>query len=143
MKTYVYVDGFNLYYGAVKGTSLRWLNPVELARQVLPPGHQIEKLKYFTARVSGAADPGTPARQQQYLSALKTLPEVEIHFGSFLSKTIWRPLTNLPLSEKEIKATPIITLPAAATYEVTGSRPQRLPLDKYCPSSDNLRQLAV
>ena len=75
MKTYVYVDGFNLYYGAVKGTSLRWLNPVELARQVLPPGHQIEKLKYFTARVSGAADPGAPARQQQYLSALMTLPE--------------------------------------------------------------------
>lgn len=102
-----------------------------MTRQVLPAGHQIEKLKYFTARVSGAVDPGAPARQQQYLSALKTLPEVEIHFGSFLSKTIWRPLTNLPLAEKEIKANPIITLPVAATYEVTGSRPQRLPLDKY------------
>ncbi len=130
-KTYIYVDGFNLYYGAVKGTPLRWLNPVELARQVLPLGHQIEKLKYFTARVSGAADPGAPARQQQYLRALTTLPEVESHFGSFLSKTIWRPLTNLPLAEEEIKANPIVTLPTAATYEVTGSRAQRLPLNKY------------
>ena len=25
MKTIVYVDGFNLYYGAVKGTPYRWL----------------------------------------------------------------------------------------------------------------------
>ena len=26
MNTYVYVDGFNLYYGAVKGTPYKWLN---------------------------------------------------------------------------------------------------------------------
>ena len=70
-----------------------------------------------------------------------TLPEAEIHFGSFLSKTIWRPLTNLPLAEEEIKANPKITLPAAAAYEVTGSRSQRLPLDKY-PSVTDRRKKA-
>jgi hypothetical protein len=89
MRTRVYVDGFNLYYGAVKGTPFKWLNLVELARQVLPPGHTIDKLKYFTARVSGASDSGAPARQQAYLSALRTLPEVEVHFGNFLAKTVW------------------------------------------------------
>jgi len=26
MKVNVYIDGFNLYYGAVKGTPYRWLN---------------------------------------------------------------------------------------------------------------------
>jgi hypothetical protein len=28
MKTFLYIDGFNLYYSAVKGTPLRWLNPL-------------------------------------------------------------------------------------------------------------------
>ena len=32
MRTRVYIDGFNLYYGAVKGTSFKWLDLVELAR---------------------------------------------------------------------------------------------------------------
>ena len=32
MQTRVYVDGFNLYYGALKGTKFKWLNLVELAR---------------------------------------------------------------------------------------------------------------
>ena len=31
MRTWVYVDGLNLYYGALKGTNLKWLNLVELA----------------------------------------------------------------------------------------------------------------
>ena len=30
MKTNVYVDGFNLYYGALRGTAFRWLNLEEL-----------------------------------------------------------------------------------------------------------------
>ncbi|MGA3141594.1 MAG: hypothetical protein ABSF10_00925 [Verrucomicrobiota bacterium] len=30
MKTILYIDGFNLFYSAVKGTPLRWLNPVAL-----------------------------------------------------------------------------------------------------------------
>jgi hypothetical protein len=30
MKTIVYIDGFNLYYGAVKGTPYRWLNLSDL-----------------------------------------------------------------------------------------------------------------
>ena len=35
MDTYVYVDGFNLYYGAVKRTPLKWLDIKALA-QPLP-----------------------------------------------------------------------------------------------------------
>ena len=41
MQTRVYVDGFNLYYGALKGTKFKWLNLVELARHVLPADHTI------------------------------------------------------------------------------------------------------
>ena len=82
----VYVDGFNLYYGAVKGTPYKWLDLVELARQLVPPGYVVDKLKYFTARVSGVSNKRAPARQQAFLSALRTLPEVEIHTGSFVAK---------------------------------------------------------
>ena len=63
MRTRVYVDGFNLYYGALKDTPFKWLNLVELIRRLLPVGHAVDKLNYFTARVSGVSDPGAPARQ--------------------------------------------------------------------------------
>ena len=31
MRTREFVDGFNLYYGALKGTPFKWLNLVELS----------------------------------------------------------------------------------------------------------------
>lgn len=133
MRTWVYVDGFNLYYGAVKGTALKWLNPVELARRVIPTNLIIERLKYFTARVSGAADPDAPRRQHAYLSALKTLPEVEIHFGRFLSKSVWRPLINLPVAAAQINSPAVVILPAG-DHTVTGgslTRQSTLPVNNY------------
>jgi len=36
MKVNIYVDGFNLYYGAVKGTPYRWLNIAAMCRLLLP-----------------------------------------------------------------------------------------------------------
>ena len=53
MRTRVYVDGFNLYYGAIKGTQLKWLDPVHLSRLLLPQACTVDKLLYFTAHVSG------------------------------------------------------------------------------------------
>lgn len=130
MRTRVYVDGFNLYYGAVKGTPLKWLNLVDLTRRLIPPGHTIDKLKYFTARVSGARDPQAPGRQQVYISALRTLPEVEIHFGSFLSKTIWRPLTNLPVAGDQIDCPTPVTLPPG-NHKVLAHQQRTLPVGNY------------
>ena len=128
MRTRVYVDGFNLYYGAVKGTPFKWLNLVELAYQILPAGHSVDKLNYFTARVSGVSDPGAPARQHAYLSALATLPQVQVHFGSFLAKTAWRPLTNLPVADRQIDIPTPVTLPAGE-HPVEGS--QTLSVGRY------------
>ena len=57
IKTSVYVDGFNLYYGAVKDTSYKWLDISRMC-QLLLPKHQITRIKYFTARVSArSGDP--------------------------------------------------------------------------------------
>ena len=130
MRTRVYVDGFNLYYGAVRGTSFKWLDPVRLSRLLLPPHCVIDKLLYFTARVSGIPDPAAPARQQAYLSALGTLPEVEVHYGSFLAKTVWRPLVNLPVAGNRIDAPRPVTLPAG-NHPVAGATRQTLPVGTY------------
>jgi hypothetical protein len=94
MKTIVYVDGFNLYYGAVKGTAFKWLNLVRMC-QLLLPKNPITKLKYFTAPVTARpSDPDQPNRQQLYLRALRTLPEVEIIFGHFLEHPVMMPVEN-------------------------------------------------
>jgi uncharacterized LabA/DUF88 family protein len=82
-RTIVYVDGFNLYYGAVKDTPHRWLDLEALARR-LQPKDTIVKVRYFTAIVTARpGDPQQPIRQQVYLRALATLPLVTTHLGQF------------------------------------------------------------
>ena len=130
MRTRVYVDGFNLYYGALKGSPFKWLDPVRLAARLLPRESVIDKLRYFTARVSGKLDPGAPARQQVYFNALATLPEVELHFGRFLAKTAWRPLVNLPVAGRQIDTPRPVTLPRG-DHRVLGERAQTLPVGVY------------
>ncbi len=86
MRAYVYVDGLNLYYGAVKGTPYKWLNLAELCHLLLPNDH-IVQIKYYTAVVDARPDdPNAPTRQQFYLRALRTIPNLSIHFGHFLTQ---------------------------------------------------------
>ena len=128
LRVRVYVDGFNLYYGALKGTPFKWLNLVALSEQVLPPGCTVDQVNYFTARVSGASNPGASARQHAYLRALRTLPQVRVLFGSFLAKTAWRPLSNLPVAYRQIDTPTPVRLPAG-NHPVAGS--QILPVGSY------------
>jgi uncharacterized LabA/DUF88 family protein len=94
MKTYVYVDGFNLYYGTVKDTPYKWLSIDELC-QLLLPKNQIARIKYFTARVTGRPDdPDQPVRQQMFLRALRTLPNLEIIYGHFLTNEVYMPRSD-------------------------------------------------
>ena len=138
MRTRVYVDGFNLFYGALKGTPFKWLDPVRLATLLVPRGYTIDRLRYFTARVSGKIDRGAPARQQIYLNALATLPEVEIHYGRFLAKTVWRPITNLPVADRRIETPRPVTLPEG-DHPVRGERRQTLPVGFYPGASGGRR----
>lgn len=93
MRTFVYVDAFNLYYGCLKGTPYRWLDLERLARQLLAANNDIRRIKCFTARVGARPnDPDQPTRQQLYLRALGTLPLVEIHYGHYLSHEVVMPL---------------------------------------------------
>ena len=69
MKTNVYVDGFNLYYRALKRTPYKWLNLDQLCRYLLP-GHQINQIKYYTAHV--AARPHDPDHKDYEQAVLIT-----------------------------------------------------------------------
>lgn len=96
MKTYVSVDGFNLYYRAVKRTPHKWLN-IDLLCSFLLPRANIARINYYTARVAARPhDPDQPTRQNIYLRALATLPHLSIVEGTFLSKPATLPLASDP-----------------------------------------------
>ena len=111
-RTIVYIDGFNLYYRALKGTAHKWLNIAAMSAAVLPAGHQIQAINYYTAHVSGRVDPGAPRRQHVYLQALETLPRVAIYYGNFLATQRWAGLVQPP------KFRPSFTLPHGAAPNV-------------------------
>lgn len=93
-RTIVYVDGFNFHYGAVKGTSLKWLDYRALAEALLR-GHQIDAVKYFTARVQDRPDDlGLSQRQDVYIRALEAHSAVEVHYGQFRRRRKMRPLAD-------------------------------------------------
>ncbi len=82
MITNVYVDRFNLYYGALKGQPHKWLD-LEAMCAILLPKNEIKRIRYFTARVKEKpGDLQGPVRQQAYLRALYTLTKVECTSGT-------------------------------------------------------------
>lgn len=96
MRTNIYVDGFNFYYGALRKTPYRWVN-LETLFQLLLPKNTIQQIKYFTALVSARpSDPSQPQRQQLYFRALATLPKVSVHLGHFLVHEVMMPLVVAP-----------------------------------------------
>jgi len=95
-RTRVYIDGFNLCYGAVKATPFKWLNMQRLCELLLPDS-RIDKIGYSTARLSARQDdPDKPTRQQIYSRSLRTLPSLKITYGSFLSHDVVMPLVDPP-----------------------------------------------
>ena len=94
MITNVYIDGFNLYYRALKDTSFRWLDLRKLA-EALFPQDDIRKVCYFTARLDvRPGNPGQAQRQLIYLRALETLPGFDAYYGVFRSGVKRRPLAE-------------------------------------------------
>jgi uncharacterized LabA/DUF88 family protein len=96
LETYVYVDGFNLYYRAVKGTPYKWLDLKEVVRRILRANCRILKIKYFTALVLPTPrEPDKHIRQQTFIRAIETfIPEVEIYYGRFLEGHKTLPLVH-------------------------------------------------
>lgn len=78
-----YIDGFNLWYGALRKTPERWLD-ISAWCQSLLPQCDMQRVFYCTARVSSRPDdPDSHVRQDAYIRALRTLDGVEVLEGTF------------------------------------------------------------
>ena len=92
MRANVYIDGFNLYFGSLKGTRFKWLDLAAMCHRLLP-GRDINRIRFFSARITPLPhNSDAPDRQDAYLRALGTLPGLSVHLGRFTSRP-----TNLPV----------------------------------------------
>ncbi len=92
MRTIVYIDGFNLYYGCLKqNPSCRWLDVVRYAHRLIhevKPESDVVGVKYFSAPIIEKLSPkGDVSRRalDTYLRALQqTHPELQIILGKYI-----------------------------------------------------------
>lgn len=90
MRAIFYIDGFNFYFLRTKAQpQFKWLNLKALADQIVPTGTIAVTVNYYTAPVSGKIDSEAPSRQAKLFSALRTIPEINIIQGRFLSGEKW------------------------------------------------------
>ena len=79
MRTNIYIDGFNLYYRAVRQTPYKWLDLGKVCQQLVP-GHDVHRIRYFTALVKGVEK---QHRQLIYIRALETIQNLCVCYGLF------------------------------------------------------------
>lgn len=109
MRTIVYIDGYNLYYGAVRRTAYKWLDIFELFNtHILLPDTELVEVRYYTAPVLGSLcdDPASPQRQRQYLQALRKLyPEnISIIEGKLIKgSAVLRLADSIPQAPELVK----------------------------------------
>lgn len=87
-RTFVYIDGFNLFYGALKDQpNKRWLDIKQLIESILPSNpkqNDIQRIKYFSAKITSRANhPRQVKNQETYLKALGTIPILDIILGRY------------------------------------------------------------
>jgi hypothetical protein len=117
MRVGVYVDGYNLYYGAreVCGRSTpgwRWLDIRALAESIVGAqqgwaGAVVTRIVYCTARIDARTNPGGQTDQDVYLKALLASKSVDfIEYGTYVSRVKYAPLAT-----KAAKGAPVLTRP--------------------------------
>lgn len=97
MRVGVYVDGYNLYYGARSccGRSTpgwRWIDVRALVTTLVDqqrgwPGASIDRVVYCTARVDARTNPSAHADQDVYLKALLASGSVDlVEYGNYVAR---------------------------------------------------------
>jgi uncharacterized LabA/DUF88 family protein len=113
----VYVDGFNLYYGARgicgRGTpGWRWLDLRGLATGLVSnhrnwPDAQVHRVVYCTARIDAASNPVGAQDQETYLNALVAAGSVDlIEYGTYVSH-----VRTAPLATRDEQGRPQVVTP--------------------------------
>lgn len=96
-RTIVYIDGFNLYYGLLRGTCAKWLDLYAFAKALLAPDHEILVVKYFTSRVNyNKRTPEKKEHQEVYLRALAHREKIEIIEGFYKTRDAKLPFRKEP-----------------------------------------------
>lgn len=103
MRTVVYVDGYNLYYGLLRKSAHKWLDLFSLFKNhVLDDNTDLVEVRYYTAPVLGrmSDDLESPKRQRLYLQALRKMhpQRVSIIEGKILPTTPYQRLVK-PIEE--------------------------------------------
>lgn len=115
MRVGVYVDAYNLYYGARglcgRGTAgWRWLDVRTLAEALVAqrrswPGAQVARVVYCTARIDSVMNPGAYRDQDMYLKALVAHKAVDhIEYGRYVAR-----VKRAFLATADAKQRPVIT----------------------------------
>lgn len=113
VQTIVYIDGFNLYYGACRFPGRKWLDLGALSSRLLP-NDEIVEIAYCTANIKkDRGDPEKQDRQRLYHRALETIPHLQIHRGRYVPKVVSGPLIDPEQGERPIRA--------VQTYEEKGT----------------------
>lgn len=105
MRIGVYIDGYNLYYGArgICGRSTpgwRWLDLRAMVADVIAERSTwddvaIENVTYCTARISGAGNPEGQREQDVYLRALTcSNSATRISYGTYVARVATAPLAR-------------------------------------------------
>ena len=83
-RVFVYVDGFNLYFGMVEAgfENCKRLDINNLVSSLLKPNQELLQIKYFTSRVGN--NPDKQKRQTTYIEALESLG-IKIYYGHYQS----------------------------------------------------------
>jgi hypothetical protein len=117
MRVGVYVDGFNLYYGARgicgRGSrGWRWLDIRALVADLVAgrtdwPGAMLERIIYCTATIDRNSNPSGHADQQTYLKALRASDSVDqIAYGRYVARVKTAPLATTSPGGKPVLAHP-------------------------------------
>ena len=107
LRTIAYIDGYNLYYGCLRGTPYKWLDVITLCRSLVRsqnPDAELIQTKFFTAEIktkfSSHGRKGL-ASQHSYHRALKAMysPEAfEIIKGYHISEPSKLPINQEPFN---------------------------------------------
>ena len=97
LRTRIYIDGYNLYYGCLRNTPYKWLDVLALFEKAILPSilyitaddqdatmqlHEACAVKYFTAKIieKAAKAPDSVSSQAQYHNALETQSNGRLSF---------------------------------------------------------------
>lgn len=109
MRTIVYIDGFNFYFGVLKNTAYKWLDIVGLVKHVCHiqnPTLDVVAVKFFTApvitRVATQGEKALQSQQSYFKALLNTHPEtIEIINGYYILEKGSPPRYKQPIDKQD------------------------------------------